>query len=88
MSTAWQAYQVPIDEANRAEEEEHSWDREINRLHAQDEHPQRTPPQHNGAVVCMDLEDIKRWMDARARQRTEQEETNATHLQAPKLQNL
>lgn len=83
MSTAHQAYQEPIDDLNRwdrHENEEHSWDREIDRLHAQDEHGQPTPPQQTGAVVCMELEDIKRWMDARARQRTEQEETNAHNL--------
>ena len=46
MTTAYQAYQQPIDQINRDEPEEHSWDREIDRLHAQDEHahPSRRPP--------------------------------------------
>ena len=85
MTTAWQAYQQPIDDFNRwdrHENDEHSWDREIDRLHVQDEHAPRDQPApaHEGRVLCMELEDIKRWMTARARQRTEQEETNDSHL--------
>lgn len=83
--TAWQAYQEPIDDYNRwdrQENEEHPWDREINRLRAQDEHGphDRPAPTQEGRVVCMELDDIKRWMEARARQRAEQEETNARNL--------
>ena len=85
MTTAWQAYQQPIDDFNRwdrDENDEHSWDREIDRLHAQDEHDDhdRPAPAQEGRIVCMELDDNKRWMDATARQRTEQEETNARNL--------
>lgn len=49
MTTAFQAYQEPIDDYNRwdrQENEEHSWDGGIDRLRAQDEgeHPSRRPP--------------------------------------------
>ena len=36
MTTAYQSYVLPIEEANAAEEPEHSWDGEIDRLYAQD----------------------------------------------------
>lgn len=47
MTTAWQAYQEPVDQLNRDyPDDDHSWDRDIDRLHAQDEHahPSRRPP--------------------------------------------
>ena len=34
--TSWQAYTLPIEEMNAAHVEEHSWDRETDRLYAQD----------------------------------------------------
>lgn len=44
--TAYQLYQQP--DPLRDEPEEHSWDREIDRLHGQDEHGEGTPPLENG----------------------------------------
>ena len=36
MTTAYQCYILPIEEANAAEQPDHSWDREVDGLHAQD----------------------------------------------------
>jgi hypothetical protein len=77
MTTAYRAYQEPVDALNRDCQEEHTYDREIERLHAQDEqgaHPH--DPDHRGAVVCLELDQIKAWMEARQSARQE-----ATHDQ-------